>query len=88
MGKFKKWCGQSGHMTLKITVSQDWADGINWFFACCCKFRKFYAMISRRAWSNMGGVMVREPLKSAYLKNEFMNWADFFHAHCGAIIFG
>ena len=26
--------GQSGDKTLKFTVSEDWTDGINWFFAC------------------------------------------------------
>ena len=24
-------CGQSGHGTLKLTVSQEWIDGMNWF---------------------------------------------------------
>ena len=24
--------GQSGHRTLKLTVSQEWIDGISWFF--------------------------------------------------------
>ena len=33
-------CGQSSHRTLKLTVSQKWIDGMNWLFACWCKFRK------------------------------------------------
>ena len=33
-------CGQSGHETLKLTVSQKWTYEINWFFACWYKFRK------------------------------------------------
>ena len=33
-------CGQSGHRTLKLAVSQEWIDGMNWFFACWCKFKK------------------------------------------------
>ena len=31
---------QSGHTTLKLTVSQEGIDGMNWYFACGCKFRK------------------------------------------------
>ena len=38
MGWF--WVGQSGHGTLKLTVSYNWADGINWFFAFRYKFTK------------------------------------------------
>ena len=33
-------CGQSGHGTLKLAVSQEQIDGMNWFFAWWCKFRK------------------------------------------------
>ena len=33
-------CGQSGHSSLKLAVSQDWNDEMNWFFAWWCKFRK------------------------------------------------
>ena len=29
-----------GHGTLKLAVSQEWIDGMNWFFAWWCKFRK------------------------------------------------
>ena len=32
-------CGQSGHRTLKLAVSQ-WIDEMNWFLACWCKFKK------------------------------------------------
>ena len=31
-------CDQSGHGTLKLTVSQESTDGMNYFFACQCKF--------------------------------------------------
>ena len=34
MSMVKNECGQSGHGTLKLTVSEDWMDGMNWFFAC------------------------------------------------------
>ena len=33
LGMFKNRCGQSSLWTLKLTVSQEWKDGINWFFA-------------------------------------------------------
>ena len=36
----KNVCYQSGHRTLKLTVSQEQTDGMNWFFTCWCKFRK------------------------------------------------
>ena len=26
--------GQFGHRTLKLTLSQEWIDGMNWYFAC------------------------------------------------------
>ena len=32
MGMAKNGCGWSGHGTLKLTVSQNRTDGINWFF--------------------------------------------------------
>ena len=34
----KYWCVQSGLRTLKVTVSQEWTDGINWFFISCYTF--------------------------------------------------
>ena len=33
MGMVQSGCGQSGDGTLKLTVSAEWIDGINWFFA-------------------------------------------------------
>ena len=38
--------------------------------------------------NNGHGLLVHESLESAYLKNEFMNWADFLNADSDAIIFG
>ena len=32
MGMARNGCGQSGHWTLKLAVSQEWIDGMNWFF--------------------------------------------------------
>ena len=37
-GMVKNYCGQSGLWTLKLTVSEEWTDGTNWFFACWHKF--------------------------------------------------
>ena len=34
------------------------------------------------------GQLVHETLKSTYLKNELMKWADFFNADSDAIVFG
>ena len=36
----KNGCSHSGHGTLKLTLSQEWIDGMNWFFACRWKFMK------------------------------------------------
>ena len=40
MGVARNECGQSGHRTLKLAVSQEWIDAMNWFFAWWCKFWK------------------------------------------------
>ena len=36
----QNWVGQSCHGTLELALSQKWTNGINWFFACWCTFRK------------------------------------------------
>ena len=36
----KNGYGHSGQRTLKLAVSQEWIDGINWLFGCFYKFRK------------------------------------------------
>ena len=41
----KNGCGQSGDGTLKLTVSEEWTDRINWFFACWYRLRKI------KSWS-------------------------------------
>ena len=33
IGMVKNGCDQSCNVTLKLTVSEEWTDGINWFFA-------------------------------------------------------
>ena len=60
--------GKSGHRTLKLTVSQKWADGMDWFFACCYKFRQtkswfndFWVSVVK----NGHGLLVHETQKSA-----------------------
>ena len=40
LGMLRNGCGQSGHRTIKLTVSQELFDRMNWFFACWCKLRK------------------------------------------------
>ena len=87
----KNGCGQFGDGTLKLTVSEEWTDGINWFFACWNKFRKAKRRFNH-FWvgtvKNGHGLLVHETLTILYLKNEFMNWADFLNADSDAIIFG
>ena len=39
-GVVKNGCGQSFDGTLKLTLSEEWTNGINWFFICWCRFRK------------------------------------------------
>ena len=63
----KNGCGQSGHKTLKLTVSQKWTDGIKWVFACWSRFSWFKLI----QWFfgghglNGHGLLVHETLKSA-----------------------
>ena len=45
IGKVKNGCGQSGHGSLKLPVSQGWADGMRWFFAWSYKFRKVASIV-------------------------------------------
>ena len=40
VGMIKNRCSQYGHMTLKLIVSQEWIDRMNWFFASWCTFRR------------------------------------------------
>ena len=71
VGMIKNGCGQSGDETLKLTVSEEWADGINWFFAFFAtgfyKFRKaksrfkdFWVVLVK----NGHDLLVHEALKS------------------------
>ena len=40
VGMVKTGCGQSCDGTLKLTVSEEWPDGINSFLACLYRFTK------------------------------------------------
>ena len=81
-------CGQPGHRTLKLTVSQEWVDGMNWFFASWCKFRKAKSNFND-FWVDMvkigHGHLVHETLKSSEWVYEL---SLFLPADCDAIIFG
>ena len=73
--------GQSGHRTLRLTVSQEWINGMNWYFACWCKFRKaksyfndFWVGMVRNGHSNL----VHETLKSAVSKEWLYEFSGFF----------
>ena len=61
-------CGQSGHGTLKLAVSQEWIDAMNWFLACWWKFKEVKSY-SNDFWvglvKNGHGHLVHETLKSA-----------------------
>ena len=64
----KNKCDQSGHETLKLTVSQEWIDGMNWFFAYWCKFRKaesYFNDFRVDVVKNLCGHLVHETLKFA-----------------------
>ena len=47
VGVIKNGCGQSCDGTLKLTLSEEWTNGINWFFACWCRF------ITIKSWSKI-----------------------------------
>ena len=46
-GHGQKWVCQSGDRTLKLTVSEGWTDGINWFFGW------WYRFIKIKVWSKI-----------------------------------
>ena len=61
-------CNQSGHGSLKLNVSQDWIDEMNWYFACWWKsgkaksyFNDFWVDVVK----NRHGHLVQELLKFA-----------------------
>ena len=46
IGIVKNGCGQSCDRTLKLTVSEEWTDRINWFFAY------WYRLTKIKSWLN------------------------------------
>ena len=68
MGVTRNGCGQFGHRTLKLAVSQKRIDEMNWLFAWWCKFRKAKSYFND-FWVGMvkngRGHLVHEVLKSA-----------------------
>ena len=83
VGMVKNGCGQSGHGTLKLIVSQKWTDGITDLFRWWYKFRKAKSWFSD-FWVGMlkngHGLLVHETQKSAaslewiYELNWFFEW--------------
>ena len=68
VGVVKNACGQSGDGTLKLTLSEEWTNGINWFFACWCRF------ITVKSWSKFYWVgMVKNGCSN------YMNRVDYFN---------
>ena len=47
MGLVRSGCVHSSNRTLKLSVSEEWIDGINWFFTCWCKSRKAKSHFNR-----------------------------------------
>ena len=80
----QKWAWPFSHWILNSAVSQEWVDELSWFFACWYKFRKaknyfnnFWVVVVK----NGCGLLGHGTLKSADLKKELMNWADFLHVN-------
>ena len=40
VGMVRNGCGQSGDGALKVTVSEGWTDGKNWFFCMLIQINK------------------------------------------------
>ena len=73
--------GESGHRTLKLTVFQEWIDGMNWYFARWCKSRKaksYFNDFCVGMVRNGHGHLVHETLKSAVSKEWVYKFSWFF----------
>ena len=52
------WSGQSGQGTLKLAVSQEWINGMNWFLHAADSGKlKVVSMIFGWTWLKMGVVI-------------------------------
>ena len=71
LGMVKSRCNQSGLWTLKVIVSGEWTDRINWCFACWYKF----IQIIRCLIIFWGGIMVKS--MSRWSKLLFACWWKF-----------
>ena len=86
VGIVRNGCGWSVHGTLKLAVSQKWIDGMDWFLACWYKFKKVEGYFND-FWLGQVKNGFGQFMRPLNLLNEFMDWADFLHADCDAIIF-
>ena len=81
MDMYKNGRGQSGHKTLKLTLSQEWIDEMNWFFLCFCKFSKakiYFNYFGVGKFRNGHGHLVHETLKFAVSKEWIYEFSWFF----------
>ena len=68
MSMLKNECDKSGYGSIKLTVYQEWIDGMNRFFECWCRFKKTKSCDSGfrvGMIKNMLSHFVYETLKSA-----------------------
>ena len=70
----KKGCGQSCDGTIKLTLSEEWTNGINWFLVCWWRF------ITVKSWLNIYWVgMVKNVCGQSgheTLKLTVQNWTE------------
>ena len=65
VGMVENGWDQSGLWTPKLTVSQEWNDGINWFFACCYNFTQI------KRWLKILGVKMGVPSHCFFFQSPF-----------------
>ena len=76
-GIVKNKCSQSGFWTLKLTVSEEWTDGVNWLFVC------WYVITKIKSWSKIFWIgMVKNGCGlSRHMTQKWTDWIkSFFHA--------
>ena len=79
----QKWQGHCCHFclgALKLVVSQVGVDGIIWYFAWCCKFRKAKSYLINfwmGVFKNGCGHLSHGTLNLLYFKNKFMKCSVF-----------
>ena len=80
-GYDQNWVWPVWSQDSEIDCTQEWTDGMNWFFVSRRKFRNAKSYFSN-FWV---GLVKNWHGHSAVLKNEFMDWFNFVHADCDAI---